>query len=196
MIVNYYKAIPELIYSFENQEIFLTIKDYYTILEETKPICPKITSFYTEFNLLETSKMEYECNNIGNGIMNSQDFNTIQSKVINDLRYIYLSFKNSKQITRDELMYLLQSDAFTIDYIILDAYLRKVDDEMRYTYFEKINDKTFNDLQFYTVVLFIINMILEFVNILIIRYLIVNYISKKIKYYGIFIQSLLISYNV
>ena len=128
--------------------------------------------------------------------MNSQDFNTIQSKVINDLRYIYLSFKNSKQITRDELMYLLQSDAFTIDYIILDAYLRKVDDEMRYTYFEKINDKTFNDLQFYTVVLFIINMILEFVNILIIRYLIVNYISKKIKYYGIFIQSLLISYNV
>jgi len=93
-------------------------------------------------------------------------------------------------------MDFLLSDAFSIDYIIVDAYLRKVDEMMRYSYFEKINSNSFIDLKFYTVILFMINMLLEFGNILLIKYVIVNYISKKIKYYSIFIQSLLISNSV
>jgi len=198
MIVKYNKAIPEIYYSINNEAIFTNIKTFYSNIE-AKDGTSKCSKFYSEYQdfdpTVEAYSLESVCPTIGNGIMNS-DLQTIQAKVIDDLRYAYLMYNNSTTKTRKELMDFLLSDAFSIDYIIVDAYLRKVDEMMRYSYFEKINSNSFIDLKFYTVILFMINMLLEFGNILLIKYVIVNYISKKIKYYSIFIQSLLISNSV
>jgi len=192
---NYYLASQDMSLLLVNKDIFYPITNYVQSLEKNNGanFCQTLYQEYFLFSGIEdTYSMKSTCSIISNGIMNS-NINSIEAKVIKDLRYSFLSFTSSSKNRSDLINILTTGDTFNQDFIILDSYLRKLDEVLRLKYVKQITDTAFAQLSFYTIVLFIINIVLEIINIFLIKYLIVNYIQTKIRFYCTFTQSLLVS---